>query len=152
MTISERGIAAIRAFESFRAKAYPDPKTGDTPWTVGYGSIRYEDGATVKKGDIITEARANYLLRLDVAHRCETIASLIKTELNQNQIDSIISLSYNIGVGAFSKSTLLKKVNKDPNDPTIADEFMRWINKGTPVEKGLTRRRKAEVALYYTPV
>jgi lysozyme len=73
--------------------------------------------------------------------------------LNQNQFDSCLSFIYNVGIGAFTKSTLRKKILLNPNDPTIKDEFMKW-NKATvggklTVLKGLTRRRTAEAELYF---
>lgn len=152
MTISERGIALIRQFENFRAKAYPDPNTGAEPITIGWGSTFYEDGAKVKMGDVISKEKGEWLLRLEAGNRSKLVTQLVTSVINQNQFDALSSMSYNCKPKAFTASTLIKKVNKDPNDPTIADEFMKWINKGTPVEKGLTCRRKAEVALYYTPV
>lgn len=152
MTISERGIALIRTFESFRPKAYPDPGTGGEPITIGWGSTFYEDGAKVKMGDVISKEKGDWLLRLEASNRSKLVTQLVTSTINQNQFDSLSSMCYNTKPKAFAASTLIKKVNKNPNDPTIADEFMKWINKGTPVEKGLTRRRKAEVALYYTPI
>jgi lysozyme len=64
--------------------------------------------------------------------------------------DALVSFSYNLGLGNLDKSTLLKKVNANPSDATIRLEFMKWVNKGSSFEKGLTRRRKAEADLYFT--
>jgi lysozyme len=77
------------------------------------------------------------------------IQPLIKTNLNQNQVDAIISLVYNIGAGGFAKSTLLKRINKDPMDSTgITEAFLMWKNAGgKPI---LLKRRKREVALYFS--
>ena len=70
--------------------------------------------------------------------------------LNQNQFDSLLSFIYNVGVGAFTKSTLLKIIKVNPNDAKVREQFMRWVNKGSSFEKGLTRRRTAEANLYFT--
>jgi lysozyme len=70
--------------------------------------------------------------------------------LNSNQFSALVCFCYNVGVGNFKKSTLLAKVNQNPSDPTIRDEFMRWNKGGGQVLNGLTRRRKAEADLYYT--
>ena len=72
--------------------------------------------------------------------------------LNIDQYDACISFIYNLGIGNFSKSTLLKKIKVDPNDPSIEQEFMKWINaNGKPLE-GLRRRRHSEWVLYSTGV
>jgi lysozyme len=58
-------------------------------------------------------------------------------------------LSYNIGLNAFSKSTLLKKVNFNPDDLTIKNEFLKWNKAGGKEVKGLTNRREQESQIYY---
>ena len=77
------------------------------------------------------------------------VNELIKSNVNQNQFNSCVSLSYNIGVNAFEKSTLLKKVNFNPNDLTIKNEFLKWNKAGGKEVKGLTNRREQESQIYY---
>jgi lysozyme len=60
-----------------------------------------------------------------------------------------LSFTYNVGIANLQKSTLLKKVNYNPNDPTIRLEFMKWNKAGGKVLNGLTRRREAEANLYF---
>ncbi len=69
-----------------------------------------------------------------------------------NQFDALVSFCYNVGPANLKSSTLLKKVNINPNDPTIKNEFLKWTKAGGKVLKGLVTRRTAEAELYFTPV
>jgi lysozyme len=69
--------------------------------------------------------------------------------INQGQFDALVSFAYNLGPANLKSSTLLKKVNTDPNDPTIEVEFLKWTKAGGKTLKGLVRRREAEVKLYF---
>src|SRR5262245_35239507 len=129
MTISEKGIALIKEFEALRLEAYPDPATGAEPITIGYGSTRDESGLKFKLGDTITKERADDLLHKTVNTTANKIRDFIKVTLSQTQFDACCDFAYNVGVGAFVSSTLLKKINNNPNDPTIRNEFLKW-NKG----------------------
>jgi lysozyme len=131
-------------FEGKRLKAYQD-SVGI--WTIGYGTTFYPDGQKVKQGDSITEERADFLLKWQVLSKAVVVDSLVK--VNQHQFDALVSFAYNVGTGALKKSTLLKKVLVNPNDPSIADEFRKWCRAGGVVLKGLQARREAEQALYF---
>jgi len=149
MTISENGVALIKKFEGFIPKAYKDPGSVDgLPITIGYGSTMYKDGSKIKLGDVVTEQQASELLAWEVNNKAEVINSY-NLKVNQNQYDSLSSFIYNIGAGGFNKSTLLKKVKANPQDPTIRDEFMKWNKNDGKVMKGLTNRRKAEADNYF---
>jgi lysozyme len=107
----------------------------------------------VKLGDNITQEQATEYLQHDVEKLANKVKALVKSSVNDNQFGAITSFAYNVGTGNLAKSTLLKKVNANPADKLIVDEFMKW-NKarvaGKLVElKGLTRRRVAESNLYY---
>jgi len=146
MKVSTTGIKLIQTFESCRLKAYQDSKN---IWTIGWGNTQYENGTSVKKGDVLTQQRADELFS-SILSRFETgVIKRLRCDFTQSMFDSLVSLTYNIGFGNLDKSTLLKKVNSNPNDISIRDEFMRWVNKGSSFEKGLTRRRKAEAELYF---
>jgi len=147
MITKEQGIELIKYFEGCKLKAYQD-SVGI--WTIGIGSIRYEDNSPVKEGDIITEAGAISLLSGFLRKTEEKVNELLKVTLKQHQFDAIMSLVYNIGIGAFTKSTILKKINNTPDDPSIGNEFTRWCRAGGKVVPGLLRRRKAEAQLYLT--
>ena len=147
--ISKKCIDLVKDFEGFSAKAYPDPATGAEPITIGYGSTRYADGSKVKMGDVVTYQEAQRLLLLDLERRYNAIKNWLPYNINQNQIDAVVSFAYNCGIGAFEKSTLRKKIWANPNDPAIKDEFMKWVRAGGKIMKGLRRRRSAEAKLYF---
>lgn len=147
MTASQNCINLIKMFEGYKAKAYLCP-AGVV--TIGFGSTMYQDGRKIKLGDTINEDQGNQLLMWELKNKSISLQGL---NLNQNQFDSCLSFVYNLGIGAFAKSTLKKKILINANDPTIKDEFMKW-NKarvgGQLMElKGLTRRRIAEAELYF---
>ncbi len=143
---SQNCINLIKRFEGCKLKAYKCPAS---IYTIGYGTIRYPDGKPVKEGEEISLYRAESLLTYDV----NKFASQIKLNVNQNQVDALVSFCYNLGIGAFNSSTLKKKVIANPGDLSIRDEFMKWNKarvKGVLTElKGLTNRRKAEADLYF---
>lgn len=147
MKISSKGLELIKEFEGFSANAYLD--VVKIP-TIGWGNTFYADGRKVKLGDQISKTDALELLEF-VANKyfADKIFPLIKVEVNQNQFDAMVSLAYNIGVGAFSNSTLLKRVNAK-DFIGAANEFLRWNRAGGKVLLGLTRRRKREYELFKT--
>lgn len=147
MKASQKCIDLIKKFEGYISKSYKCPAG---IWTIGYGSTMWSDGKKVKEGETINLQGAELLLNWELNKKAVALKEL---SINQNQADALLSFIYNIGVGAFDKSTLKKKIKANPNDATIKDEFMKW-NKarvaGKLVElKGLTLRRTAEVNLYY---
>ena len=142
-----KGTPIIRKFEGLKLTAYLCPAN---VWTVGYGSTFYENGSKVQQGDKITLDRADKLL-LEMVKRFEiSVKGLVKSSINDNQLGALTSFAFNVGVGAFSKSVLLKKINANPNDPTIRNEFMRWRKAGGKVVKGLVTRREVEANLYFS--
>jgi len=147
MIPSQKCIDLIKQFEGFEKTSYKCPAG---IWTIGYGSTMWNDGRKVEQGQKITLEGAEMLLMWELKNKS---SALIGLTLNQNQSDALLSFIYNLGVGAFKKSTLYKKVKVNANDATIRDEFMKWnkarVN-GKLVElKGLTNRRQAEINLYY---
>ena len=147
MQVSDAGIELIKSFEGFRANAYPDPKSGGDPWTVGYGTTKFPSGRPVKKGDYVTPAQAEMYLREDVKKFASSVDALVTVPLKQCQYDALVSFVYNLGATNFRKSTLLKKLNaKDYKG--AADEFLRWVSPGSSVEAGLRRRRTAERTMF----
>lgn len=97
----------------------------------------------------ITKPEAFEMFKIIADKFALKVNELIKSNVNQNQFNALVSLSYNIGVNAFAKSTLLKKVNFNPNDLTIKNEFLKWNKAGGKVIQGLTNRREIESQLYY---
>jgi lysozyme len=136
----------IKQFEGLELTAYPD--TGNI-WTIGFGStINKDTGQAIRVGDKIDLATAERWLKIDIAEREKYIKPLIKVPLTENQKSAIISLAYNIGTGAFAKSTLLRLLNQGADKKLVADQFLKW-NKVKGIEvKGLTNRRKLERELF----
>lgn len=147
--INKEGIDLIKSHEGLSLKAYPDPATGGEPYTIGFGSTYYEDGTKVKLGDHVTEERATKLFETIAEKFAVKVKALITSNVNSNQLSALVSFSYNVGVNALKSSTLLKKVNANPNDPTIKAEFMKWIKANGKVMNGLKKRREAESNLYF---
>jgi len=88
----------------------------------------------------------------EIANRfAKRVDTLVTSNINQNQFNALVSFAYNVGTGNFASSTLLKKVNKNPNDLTIKAEFLRWNKANGKVINGLTNRRIEEADLYFLP-
>jgi lysozyme len=136
----------IKKWEGLDLNAYPD--TGGI-WTIGFGNtINKDTGQPIKQGDKISLATAERWLKMDVAEREKRIKAFIKVPVSENMMAAMTSLSYNIGTGAFAKSTLLRLLNSGADKKLVADQFLRWNKvKGKEV-KGLTNRRKAERELF----
>jgi len=148
--INKATLDLIKSFEGLVLKAYVDPATGGEPITIGYGTTIYPNGEKVKLGDVITEVQATEYLQEDVDRFATKVYQLLKQPVNDNQFGALTSFAYNVGIGNLKSSTLLKKVNINPNDASIAAEFMKWNKAAGKVMKGLTRRRESESKLYFT--
>jgi hypothetical protein len=96
---------------------------------------------------IINEAKAQEFFEQDTNWVEAAIAKLVKVPLNQNQYDALASLIFNIGEGAFSKSTLLRKLNAKDYEGA-ANEFVRWNKQAGKVLNGLVKRRAEEMAVF----
>lgn len=155
MYTSQNGLDLIIYFEGIVFKAYPDPGTKKDPvkkgepWTIGIGTTVYPNGEKVKEGDVITKEQALNFLKYDVKSFENVINKSVSKYLSQNQFDALVSFVYNVGPTNFKKSTLLKKVNLDPNDPLIGMEFNQWTRANKKVLPGLVKRRRAEADLYF---
>jgi lysozyme len=147
MKLNNLGIDLMHFFEGCKLEAY---QCSAKVWTIGWGNTFYENGTPVKQGDKITQDRANSLFVFVANKFADEIKKLIKSNLTENQFSALVCFAYNVGTGNLAKSTLLKKVNANPNDPSIANEFLRWNKAGGKELLGLTRRRTAESKLYFT--
>lgn len=152
MTASENAIKIIKQFEGLRLHAYKDPgsKTG-LPITIGYGSTMYKNGKKIQLGDTITEGEAYDLMLWEIGNKSAVLRDY-NFKLNQNQFDALVSFIYNVGVGQFATSTLLKRLRINPNDPDIRNQFGRWIYNDGKILEDLVERRKLEADLYFTPI
>lgn len=134
------GIDLIKRFEGLRLAAYKCPAG---VWTIGYGHT----GPDVVPGLAITEPEADKLLASDIQTFSDGVRRLVTTQVTDNQFAAMVSLAFNIGLGAFGKSTLLRAVNS--NDfVAAANEFKRWIYADGKIFQGLVARRAAEKTLF----
>lgn len=141
MKLNEEGLNLIRSFEGLRLKAYLD--IVGVP-TIGYG----ETGPDIKLGLVWTREQAEQSfskLVNEFAHQLKK--SIFVDDLTDNQFSALVSLAYNVGLGAVKKSTLLALVNlRDYKG--AAEQFLRWNKAAGKVVAGLTRRRQAEKELF----
>ena len=134
-------------FEGFSAKPYLC--SAKVP-TIGYGNTYYLNGKKVTLLDKpITELEAFEMFKAIADKFADKVSKLVTAPVDQNQFNALVSLTYNIGPANFQKSTLLRKVNFNHNDPSIRAEFLKWNKAGGQVLKGLTIRRTAEADLYF---
>ena len=145
MYISSTCTNLVKRYEGFRSKPYKCPAN---VWTIGYGSTFYINGEKVSQHDSeISETFASELLENVLNDFATKVDKVIKVSLNQNQFDALVSFTYNIGIGAFTKSTLLKKLN-NVDFQGASNEFVRWNKANGKVLNGLTKRRIDEQKLF----
>lgn len=144
MAVSLFGVDLICGFEGKRLVAYDD---GVGVWTIGFGTTIYPNCIKVKKGDTCTEAQAKSYMAHDLKKFEQAVNGAVNIPLNQNQFDALVSLAYNIGTGAFNKSTLVKKLNAG-DIRGAADQFDVWVNAGGKRMQGLVNRRAKEKEVF----
>ena len=139
MQISETSPDLTKVYEGVKPEAYRAPAG---MWTLAYGHTGdFEEGQT------ITEEEAEELLRQDVAFAEDAVTDFVEGDLTQGQFDALVCFVFNIGVGAFRESTLLRLLNQGDSEGA-AEQFLRWNKAGGKVLAGLTRRREAERELF----
>jgi lysozyme len=117
-------------------------------WTIGVGVTRWGNGKKVEPFQQITAEESKVLFSNTLKAYEQAVYSTTRDDINQNQFDALVSFCYNIGINGFKNSTVLKRVNKNLNDPTIQDAFMMWVNINGVPANGLKNRRKKEWTLY----
>jgi lysozyme len=140
MKMSKAGKDMLVDFEGIRLKAYKCPAG---VWTIGIGATN----PPVNPREEITRKEAFIRLDRDLVQYEDGVKKHVKVDLTQSQFDALVDFTYNVGVGAFSKSTLLKKINAGKFDEVPA-EFMKWTKGGGKELPGLVRRRRAEVKFW----
>lgn len=153
-TVGPDGIALVKHFEGCLEpvgngtfKAYPDPAHGWSVPTIGWGTIAYEDGRKVARGDVITQDRADELLAWELSQKAKEVKRLVTVPLTQGQFDALVSFAYNLGAGNLGESTLLRKLNAGDTEGA-AGEFPKWNKANGRELLGLTRRRMSEQRLF----
>ena len=139
MKTGDKGLALIKEFEGFRALAYLCPAG---VWTIGWGHTR-----GVTENDLVSEELATDMLVEDLEFSEAAVDLNVKVPLNQNQLDALVSFTFNLGQGALAQSTLLKLLNAGDYAGAAA-QFGRWVKAGNQTLPGLVRRRAAERALF----
>lgn len=147
--ISISGIRLIKGFEKFRATMYYDQS--GLP-TIGYGTLIDTAAEQWLMTATITKEQAENLMFADLAYTEKMMNRMIISPVNQNQWDALVSFTYNCGPENLRISTLLRKVNKNPNDTSIRKEFPKWHHSNGKDSNGLMKRRALEADYYFKPV
>lgn len=135
----EKAIDLIKKYEGFSARPYKCPAG---VLTIGYGRT-----IDVRPYEITTEEAETIWLDKYVKTIADQILAIVNVELSNNQICALIDFVYNLGIGKFKSSTLLRKINQG-DFSAAANEFLKWNKAGGIVLKGLENRRIAERMLF----
>jgi GH24 family phage-related lysozyme (muramidase) len=141
-------LKLIKDFEGCHLEAYPDPLSGGDPWTIGYGTTRYQDGRRVSRGDKINAIEADLLLRREVDRIAEKLRATVPywVQMADHQKCALISFAYNLG-SSFYGTTGFETISRELREkdwPAVPDALLLYRNPGSNVEAGLKRRRIAE--------
>ena len=139
MTISDKGIELIKAFEGCKLFAYRD--------SVGVPTIGYGHTKNVRIGQAITQQQADEFLRADL-QECEKTLNECGINFRQEQFDALCSWIFNLGRTAFLNSTMLQRIQAYTADIEVTDQLVRWHKAGGKPLRGLKRRRIAEANLF----
>ncbi|MGV6871746.1 lysozyme [Pseudochelatococcus sp. B33] len=138
--VTDDVVERIKRWEGLRLAAYRDA-TG--AWTIGYGHT----GADARAGHTITAARAESLLRQDLAVFEQAVERVIAVPLSDNQFGALVSFAFNVGEAAFARSTLAARLNGGDYD-AVPEQLARWVHAGGRRLQGLVNRRAAEAGLW----
>lgn len=144
MRMSNEGIKLLKEFEGLKLKPY---KCSAGVPTIGYGTTMIDGRPVTMKTLPITESQAEDYLRHDLEKFEDGVLSRVKVDLSQNQFDALVSFAYNVGLGNFGGSSLLRELNKG-NYKVAADKLLDWKRAAGKIVPGLVRRRAAERALF----
>lgn len=136
--MTNRAVALIKRFEGCSLTAYPD---AGGIWTIGWGHT------PAHQGQVITQAKADAWLESDLQAAASYVQAYVKVTLTPAMYDALTSFVFNIGSGAFLRSTVLKRLNEG-NYFDVPAEMLRWRRAGGRVLLGLLRRRIAEAELF----
>ena len=142
--ISPHGLAKLKQWEGLKTKAYKD---AGGVWTIGYGHTAMAGSPVPYQGQVITAAEAENILLKDLMQYEAAVANNVNVKLNDNQFAALVSFTFNVGINAFKKSKLLKKLNNG-NFDAVPTELMKWNKAGGKKLQGLVNRRRAEGYLW----
>lgn len=141
MRTSDKGRELITAAEGVHLRTYVCPAG---KYTIGVGHL-VKPGESFPDG--ITMGQAQEMLSQDLAAAEKAVNGQVKVGISQAQFDALVSFVFNLGEGALTRSTLLKRINMGDFNGA-ADQFSRWVLADGKPMPGLVRRRKAEAALF----
>ncbi len=154
MRMSDNGLELLKQWEGFKLEVYKD--SAGLP-TIGVGHLLTKSelasskivigGVPVQYADGLTDQQVLDLLSQDVTPADQAVNTGVTVELNQNQFDALVSFTFNVGVGAFTSSTLLKVLNQQQYDQ-VPTQLLRWTRAGGQVVQGLVNRRQNEIKLW----
>ena len=142
--ISPHGLEKLKQWEGLKTKAYKD---AGGVWTIGYGHTAMAGSPQPYQGQVITAAEAENILLKDLAQYEAAVENNVNVKLNDNQFAALVSFAFNVGIGAFKNSTLLKKLNQGDFN-AVPTELMKWTKAGGKKLQGLVNRRRAEGYLW----
>ena len=154
MQMSQHGLQLLEQWEGFKLQVYKD--SAGLP-TIGVGHLITKseqasgtiniNGVPVPYAGGLTQQQVTDLLAQDVVPAQNAVNNGVKVALNQNQFDALVSFTFNVGVGAFAGSTLLKVLNQGQYDQ-VPTQLLRWTRAGGKVVQGLVNRRNNEIKLW----
>lgn len=144
MKVNQAGLDLIKRYEGWRANAYRDAVG---IWTIGYGHTSMAGHPKVTAGLKITQAEGDAILARDVEKFATGVARLIKVPLKDNQFSALVSFAFNVGLGAFEGSSVLKYVNHS-NFAGVPGRLKLWNKAGGKTLPGLVKRRAAEGKMF----
>ena len=144
MKLCDEGLELIKAQEGFRSRAYRDPVG---VWTIGYGHTSMAGPPHVRAGLEISQSEGENILRRDVERFASGVRRLLTRSLSDRQFSALVSFAYNVGLGNFERSSVLRAVNAG-NFEAVPRRLSLWVKAGGRTLPGLIRRRAAEAALF----
>jgi lysozyme len=154
MQMSQHGLGLLQQWEGFELNVYND--SAGLP-TIGVGHLLTKselssgkiaiNGVPVRYANGITQQQALDLLQQDLAPTTQAVTNGAKVQLSQNQFDALTSFAFNVGISAFTNSTLLKLLNQGQYAQVPA-QLLRWTRAGGRVVQGLVNRRQNEIKLW----
>lgn len=144
MHMTEEGLALIRRFEGFRGQAYRCPAG---IWTIGYGHTSNAGPPRVSPGMTMSEAEARRVLAADVERFATGVRAALTREVSPEQFSALVSFAFNVGIGAFRSSSVLRAVNEGDFD-AVPGRLGLWVKAKGKTLPGLVRRRAAEAEMF----
>lgn len=144
MRMTAEGLALIKRFEGFRADAYRDAVG---VWTIGFGHTAQAGPPAVMAGMRVSREEAAAILAADVEQFATGVRAAVTVPLSDGQFSALVSFTYNVGLGAFRGSSVLKAVNAG-DFAAVPGRLALWVKAGGRTLPGLVKRRAAEAALF----